>query len=494
MAQTSSSLVAVDLGASSGRVIAGRLERGRLRTSELSRFANRPVPVRGTLHWDVLGLWAGILDGLRAAGRQDRRVASVGIDTWAVDFGLLDGDGALLGNPVHYRDVRSQAWVEPVLEQLDAVRLYGRSGVQVQFFNTLFQLAAAAGSSQLDAAQRLLLMPDLLGYWLSGSEVCEATNASTTGMLDVTHRNWSYQTLDGLADLTGSSVTQLLAPIIEPGTVLGPVTPKLAGNLGLGGTQHVAVGTHDTASAVVGVPMVSENAAYISSGTWSLVGLEVDRPVLGEAARAANFTNELGVCGTVRFLKNIAGLWLLQESLRTWRDAGSQRELTELLDAARAVPARRCIIDVADPTLALPGDMPARIVALARSTGQPPPTDPAETVRCILDSLALAYRHAVRQAATLAGRPVDVVHVVGGGSRNALLCQLTADATGLPVLAGPAEGTAVGNLLVQAQAIGALDGGLAALREVVSASYDITRYEPTGTSEAWDHAETARQP
>ncbi len=491
-------MVAVDLGASGGRVVVGRLRAGRLHTHEVARFANRPVAtaVRGgsRLHWDVLSLWAGIRDGLRAAARGHGPVASVGIDTWAVDYGLLDDAGELLGNPVHYRDARTAGAPRRFEDLLPAAEHYAATGAQVQPFNTVYQLLAAGVSAPLRAAERLLLVPDLLGHWLSGAVVAEVTNASTTGMLDPRTRSWSPVVLAALARSAAGDVHGLLAPLVEPGTVLGPVRAGLAADLGLLGAQHVAVGSHDTASAVVAVPLGDTPAAYISSGTWSLVGVELDAPVLSAAGRAANFTNELGVAGTVRYLRNVAGLWLLQECLRTWAEAGRAQDLAPLLAQAAAVPGLRTVIDVDDPTFTPPGDMPARIEAWALRSGQPVPDAPAEVVRCILDSLALAYRRAVRTAVELTGRAVGVVHVVGGGARNELLCRLTADATGLPVVAGPAEGTAIGNLLTQALATGELDGGLAGAREVVRASTEPVRRDPTGSDRAWEQAEARLRP
>jgi rhamnulokinase len=331
-------------------------------------------------------------------------------------------------------------------------------------------------------------VPDLLGRWLSGAEATEVTNASTTGMLDPATRRWSPAVLDALAASPAGDVRRLLAPLVEPGTVLGPVLPDVAADLGLGDAMHVAVGSHDTASAVAAVPLGDAPAAWISSGTWSLVGVELPAPVRTDAGRAANFTNELGVDGTVRYLRNVAGLWLLQESLRTWADAGTPQDLATLLAAAADLPALRTVVDVDDPAFAAPGDMPARIAAAARRTRQPVPSTPAEVTRCVLDSLALAYRRAVRCAAALSGRDVDVVHVVGGGARNALLCRLTADATGLPVVAGPVEATAVGNLLTQALALGDLSGGLPAAREVVRASSALVTHRPAGPEEPWARA------
>ncbi|MFL1377048.1 rhamnulokinase [Nocardiopsis protaetiae] len=468
---------AVDLGASSGRVIAGRIEGGRLLTEEVARFPNGPVAVpaagRTTLHWDVLSLYAGVVEGLR-------RIApvSVGIDTWAVDYGLLDADGALLGNPVHYRDSRTDGVPERVFEHWPAEQMYAVNGLQVQPFNTVFQLAAEAASARLLAARDLLLIPDLLGYWLTGVKAAELTNASTTGLVDVRERRWAPEALRLLEDSFGVPARALLPDLVEPGTVVAPLRGEL------GGAPLVAVGSHDTASAVVAVPATTPDFVYISSGTWSLVGVELDAPVRSEESRAANFTNELGVDGTVRYLRNVSGLWLLQESLRTWREV----DLADLLERAARVPALSCVVDVDDPRFLPPGDMPARIAAFAAETGQRPPESEAEFTRCILDSLALAYRKAVHQAAELSGKNVDVVHIVGGGVNNALLCRLTADAVGLPVIAGPAEGTAIGNLLVQARAVGTIDGGLSDLRRIVAASTETVTYHPNGPQTLWEAA------
>jgi rhamnulokinase len=460
-------LVAVDLGASSGRVMAARVDADTLDLGEVARFDNVPVRAGGTLHWDVLRLYRGVLDGLRAAGR-DGPVDSVGIDTWAVDYGLLDADGRLLGNPVHYRDARTDG----VATGFEPAELYATTGTAAQPFNTLVQLAAAAGSAQLGAARQLLLMPDLLGYWLTGVRAAELTNASTTQLLDVRTRRWS----DTIAATAGVP-RSLLPDIVEPGTALGALTAEAADATGL--TSRVtAVGSHDTASAVAGVPARGERFAYISCGTWSLVGVELTAPVLTEHSRTANFTNELGVDGTVRYLRNVMGLWLLQESLRTWRDAGLAADLPALLAQAAAEPPLRSVIDADDPAFLAPGDLPARIAAACRRTGEAVPGTPAQTVRCILDSLAIAHRDALADAQRLSGREVDVVHIVGGGARNALLCQLTADACGVPVEAGPVEATALGNVLVQARALGAVGDDLPAMRALIRRTHRVRRYEP----------------
>ena len=459
---------AVDLGASSGRVMAGRAGPGTLTLAPVNRFANEPVRAGGTLHWDILALYRGVLDGLRRAGPLD----GVGIDSWAVDYGLLDATGALLGNPVHYRDARTDGVAAQVAAVVSEEKLYGLTGLQKLPFNTIYQLVAAAGTPQLEAARRFLMIPDLLAYWLTGESVAEFTNASTTQLLDLRSGQWAGELMASL----GIRPT-LFPPLCTPGTVIGPVLP----GLGLGTPEVIAVGSHDTASAVVGVPAADQHFAYISCGTWSLVGVELTAPVLTEASRLANFTNEGGVDGTVRYLRNVMGLWPLQECLREW---GSP-ELPALLREAAGVPAFTAVVDLDDPVFLPPGAMAAR---LTTASGRDLPSRGA-VVRCILDSLALAHRRAVRQAQELSGREVGAVHVVGGGARNELLCQLTADACGLPVLAGPVEATALGNVLVQARAAGAVSGDLPALRALVRQTQQIVRYEPRGDATAWRAAE-----
>ncbi|MGV9643738.1 rhamnulokinase [Streptomyces sp. NPDC003514] len=467
---------AVDLGASSGRVMVGRVGPGTLELTEAHRFPNRPVRVPEGLRWDVLALYAGVLDGLRAAGPVD----SVGIDGWAVDYGLLDADGALLGNPVHYRDTRTDGVARTVWEAVPPAELYAATGLQYAPFNTLYQLAAARDSAQLAQARRLLLIPDLISYWLTGEQGTELTNASTTQLIDPRTRDWAY----GVADRLGVDL-RLFAPLRDPGDPAGLLREEVLEETGLSGPVPVtAVASHDTASAVAAVPAEGERFAYICTGTWSLAGLELRAPVLTEESRAANFTNELGLDGTVRHLRNIMGLWLLQECLRAWGDP----ELDGLLREAALVPALRSVVDAGDTAFLAPGRMPERIAAACRASGQPVPASPAEITRCILDSLALAHRRAVLDAQRLAGHPVDVVHVVGGGARNALLCRLTADACGLPVVAGPAEAAALGNVLVQARAHG-LVGDLADGRRLLRRTQPLARYEPGGDPALWAAAE-----
>jgi rhamnulokinase len=472
----------VDLGASGGRVIAARVDRDGVELHEVSRFPNEPVLVGKTLHWDILRLYADVVDGLTAASAAFPLI-SAGIDSWGCDYGLLDSSGALIGNPVHYRDRRTDGISLPVA----ASEMYATTGIQYLPFNTIFQVVAAIGTPALAAARTLLLIPDLLAYWLTGSAGAEVTNASTTALLDVASRTWATRLMERIGIPPG-----LVPELRQPGDVIGLVNDTSGGEGGrIAGADGkplplIAVGSHDTASAVVAVPAGTENFAYISSGTWSLVGMELDRPVLTEASRAANFTNEAGVDGTVRYLRNVSGLWLLQECQRHWGPAAGPIE--SLLRSAAKVPPLRFVFDTDDPVFLPPDDMPGRIAAWLAARGYPVPGRPAEFTRCILDSLALAYRRSLIDAQELSGRHADVVHIVGGGARNDLLCQLTADATGLPVIAGPVEATALGNVLVQARALGAAPGSLTAMRALLRTSPAIAglrHYAPSGNPRAW---------
>lgn len=473
-------VTALDLGASSGRVVLARVGRDRLDMEEVHRFPNEPVRVPTGLRWDVLALWQQVLDGLAAAARAGDDVLSVGVDTWAVDYGLLDASGELLGAPVHYRDNRTDGVADHFDAVMEPQELYELNGLQRLPFTTLYQLLAARGTVALRGADSLLMVPDLVGHWLTGARVTETTNASTTGLLDVHSRTWS-EPLVRAAGLPRS----LLSPLCSPGDVVAGLLPEVARETGLPvSVEVVAVGSHDTASAVVGTPLSPDRGAYIACGTWALVGLELEGPVLTPRSREAGFTNEAGVDGRTRFLHNVMGLWVLQESVRTWRRDGVEHRLDVLLDQAAQVRSGGAVIDVDDASLLPPGPMPERVRALCRASGQPEPTTPAEVVRCVLDSLAAAFARTVRSAAEIAGHDVHVVHLVGGGSLNTLLCQLTADACGLPVEAGPAEATAIGNVLVQARAGGALPGSLEALRDLVRRSQPLQRYEPSRTGDA----------
>jgi rhamnulokinase len=460
------SYAAVDIGASSGRVIVGRIGDGSLELAEVHRFGNEPVRLPSGLHWDAVALYRETVAGLRRA----EGVTSAGIDTWAVDYGLLDGRGGLLGLPYHYRDDRTAPPL-PVMV-LPADELYGITGIQHLPFNTVYQLATEP-PARLAAAGALLLVPDLLGYWLTGAVGAERTNASTTALYDVTAGTWSAPVAARLGLPPG-----LLPPLREPGDAIGPALPHTGLELPL-----VAVGSHDTASAVLAVPASTGRFAYVSAGTWSLAGVELDAPVLTEASRAANFTNEVGVDGTVRYLRNVMGLWLLQECQRAWQEP----DTAALVAAAAKAPPFAAVVDPDDPAFLPPGDMPARLAEHCRRTGQRPPADRAATVRCVLESLAIGHRAAIRDAVRLADHPVDVVHLVGGGAHNTLLCQLTADACGLPVVAGPVEATAIGNILIQARAAGG-PADRAAMRALVAAATPLHRYEPRGDPVAWDAA------
>ena len=482
--------VAVDLGASSGRVVLGMVHDRELHLEELARFWNGAVTVGGMLHWDALALHRAILDGLRKAGRRTGTLDSVGIDSWGVDFGLLDRDGRLLGNPVHYRDQRTDGVIDLVLKRIPVADLYRRTGIQLLPFNTLYQLVAAAGTAQVEAATTLLLMPDLFGYWLTGQVGAEVTNASTTQLLSIVTGDWDAELMAELGIRRG-----LFPTLRAPGDPAGDFLPEVLRETELDGPVHLTtVGSHDTASAVVAVPAASSRFAFIASGTWSLVGLELERPVLTEASRRANFTNERGVDGTVRYLRNVMGLWILQECMGAFRRAGEPADLESLIAEAARLPGLRSVIDVDDPVFLPPGDMPRRIADACVQGGEPLPETPAAFVRCILDSLALAHRRTIDEARVLTGQDIDVVHLVGGGVHNHLLCQLTADALGLPVVAGPAEAATLGSLLVQARAHGALAGGLTEMRAVVRASINCATYRPSGAENSWSRAQARIAP
>lgn len=444
---------AADIGASSGRVMAGVVEHDRVALEAVHRFPNGVTEIEGHLRWDFTTLYREVVAGLEFVPD----AVSIGIDTWAVDYGLLDADDNLLAEPIAYRDDRTATVIDTVHALVPPEQLYDINGLQFLPFNTIYQLAAERESPLWPDVAHVVLLPDLIAHRLTGELRTELTNASTTGLVDARTRQWSSKLFERLG-----IPESLLPPVQSPGEVRGR-TPA--------GTPVIAVGSHDTASAVVGVPATTERFAYIASGTWSLVGLELPAPVLTEAARAANFTNEIGVDGRTRFLRNVGGLWLLQECLRAWQ----RDDLDELLAAAARLSTGGPRIDVDDPAFIPPGQMPDRIAAV---TGRPAMT-PVETTRCILDSLAAGYARTVQQAADLAGVDVDVIHVVGGGSQNVLLCQLTADAAGIPVLAGPVEATALGNVLVQARVDGTMPASLEAIRATIAASFPLRRFAPS---------------
>ena len=471
--------VAIDLGASSGRVLVGRWDGARFDMSEAHRFANGPVSAMGHQYWDVLSIWSEIKSGLSCCISGDMQgageVAGLGLDTWGVDYALLDRDGKLLGNPYHYRDRRNDGTMELAFGRVPRAAIYDVTGIQMMQINTLFQLLGMVrdGDPQLEAAGTLLPMPNLFGYWLSGRRAAEYTFATTTQCLEARDRRWAVELLGKLG-----IPTAFLPPIVEPGAILGNLLPEVGAETGLPGTVPViAVGSHDTASAVAAIPGLDARSAYISSGTWSLMGVETAAPVINERSLAGNFTNEGGVGGTIRLLRNIPGLWLIQECRRHWRREGSDYSWEALLERAEREAPFACIIDPDAPELLNPPDMPAAIRALCRKTGQEPPETVGAVIRCCLESLALRYRATLDDLEQLVGHKLEVVRIVGGGSQNRLLCQMAADACGVPVVAGPVEATALGNLMVQAIATGDLDD-IEAGRAAVAASVTLDTYEP----------------
>lgn len=485
MTRRSCTVAAIDLGASNGRVAVGRCLAEGMVVREVYRFPNVPVQEGGFLRWDVAALQRGVLGGLRRAAATAGPLDAVGVDGWGVDYGLFDGDGRLIDNPIHYRDPRSQAAVADVLERVSAADLYAATGSHLQPFNTVFQLVADRRAGRLDGAGHAALVPDLMTSWLGGSLGTELTNASTTGLLDPSTLDWSATLMDRL----GLS-RELFGPLRKPGVAVARMRPEPALRAKLEHRpQVVTVPSHDTAAAVAAVPAESSRFAYVCTGTWALVGVELPSPVIDADARAANFTNELGADGSIRFLRNVAGFWVLQECLREWRAAGLDTDIDDLTRAAALVSGLRAVIDVQDPELIARGGMSERVERACRHVSGRTPTGPAEIMRCILDGMALAVRHAVREAQRLSGHAVDVVHVVGGGVSNRLFCQLVADACRLPVLAGPVEAASWGNVIYQARALGMLDGSAGNARALVRRAEPPVRYHVRGDERAWDRAD-----
>lgn len=472
--------LAVDLGASSGRVVSGGFDGRRLELEELHRFENGPVSVGGELVWDMVRLWQEVLVGLRAAAMRHGVAAhSVGVDTWGVDFSFLTADDALLANPVCYRDARTRGMLAAAEAVVPRSEIFAATGLQFMEINSLYQLLALKRRhpSLLTAADRLLMIPDLFHWLLAGERSNERTNATTSQCFDPCRGEWAFDMLHrfGLP-------RQIFGPVVEPGTDLGPLRPDIAAETGLRGVNVVLPGTHDTASAVAAVPAAERPSGqpdwcYVSLGTWALVGAELDRPLVTAECLARNFTNEGGVGGTTRLLKNVSGLWLVQQCRGTWQRAGRAWTWEELTAQAAAAPPLRTLVDPNHESLVAPPDMPEAIRTLARESGEPVPDSVGAVVRAALESVAAAIRRTVAELDHLLGRRVGRIHVVGGGVKNALLCQMVADATDRPVIAGPVEATAMGNLLVQ---LLARDGrvDLAAVRSVVRDSCDLARYEP----------------
>ncbi len=480
---------AVDLGAESGRVVVGRLEGRRLSLREVHRFRNGPVRVAGHLHWDVLRMFEEILAGLAAAAGEGAGLRSVGVDSWGVDCALLDRNGALLGNPYHYRDHRTDGVPARLFAKVPRAEVFAATGIQILQLNTLFQLYAMAEerSPSLAAADRLLMMPDLFHYWLCGEKAGEYTIATTSQCYDVAGKAWAGALMERVGIPAG-----IFPPVVQPGTRLGPLLPAVADRIGAPGVQVVAPAAHDTGSAVAAVPARSARYAYISSGTWSLMGTVSAAPIVNESVRTLAFTNEGGVGGTVRLLKNICGLWLVQECRRIWARAGEDLGYEALAAMAAAARPFQAIIDPDHPSFNTPDDMPAAIQGSCAATGQPVPQGRADVLRVALESLAWKYRGTLRALESLLGARLDVIHIMGGGSQNQLLCQMAADACGRPVLAGPMEATAAGNLLAQAIADGALASWDEA-REVVRSTFPLRTYQPTRSAD-WDEASPRLEP
>lgn len=468
--------VAIDLGAESGRAMLADLSGSLLKLREVHRFANIPLSLPTGLYWNTFGLFHEIVQGLRAAARAAEGLDSVAIDTWGVDFGLMGADGALLDNPRHYRDTRTAGLAEQVFQVVPKTEIFRRTGIQFMELNSLYQLYAVRRQSPglLGNVRALLFMPDLFNYFLTGRMASEVTIASTSQFFDPVNRRFATDLLEKLDIPTG-----LLAGLLEPGCRLGAVLPAIADQCGLAsGTAVYTTASHDTASAVAAVPAAGGPGwCYISSGTWSLMGMELDEPLINDASLEANFTNEAGVGGRIRFLKNIPGLWMLQECRRAWAKEGREYGYDELTEMARAAAPSRTVLDL--EAFQSPGRHPERIREYCRKTGQQEPADDGAMCRTIFYSLAVRYKGVVEALESLTGRTIDVVHIVGGGSRNRLLNQLTADVTGRRVVAGPKEATAAGNALVQALGAGQLQS-LEELRDVVRASFAVEEFQPAG--------------
>jgi len=479
--------LAVDLGASGGRVVSGTFDGRLLELEEIHRFENAPVMMAGQLVWDLVRLWQEVVTGLRIAGaRHGASVSSIGVDTWGVDFSFLGGDEALLANPVCYRDARTQGMLAAASAIVPRDEIFAATGLQFMEINSLYQFFALvqANSSVLGASERMLMIPDIFHWLLTGQQSNERTNASTTQCFDPQTGDWAFGLLERLG-IPG----RVFGPIADPGTDLGGLRPEVAAETGLAKAHVVLPGTHDTASAVAAVPATSPPSArpdwcYISLGTWALVGAELDRPLVTPECLAHNFTNEAGVSGTTRLLKNICGLWLVQQCRAGWQRAGKDWTWDQLTRLAAEAPPLVTLIDPNHPSLVAPSDMPEAIRQLARESGEPVPETTGAVVRTALESVAAACRRTVGELDELLGRKLATIHVVGGGVQNALLCQMIADACGREVVAGPVEATAIGNLLVQLTASGnAVD--LRAIRDVVRNSFDLARYQPQETA-AWD--------
>ena len=480
---TGQQFLAFDLGAESGRGVLGHFDGERFNLEELHRFPNGGVRVLDSLHWDVLRLWNEIKVTLSICAQKGTNPVAIGIDTWGVDFALLGRDDVLLGLPHHYRDSRTDGMLEEAFRRLPRTTLFERSGCQFLQINTLYQLLSMVvhKSPLLDVAEIFLMIPDLFNFWLTGRKVCEFSNATTTQFYDPRRQGWSKEICTTLG-----LPYEILPGIVQPGTQLGTLLPSVAAETGLPEIPIIAPACHDTGSAVAAVPTQSDDWAYISSGTWSLMGIEVPEPIVTDQALNLNFTNEGGVANTFRFLKNIMGLWLVQECRRIWAQAGDEMSYDQMTQLAENAKPFTALIDPDDDTFLPPGDMPSRIVDYCKHTGQTPPSDVGEILRCALESLALKYRWVLEKLEIVRGKTIDVIHIVGGGAQNHTLCQFTADATGAPVIAGPIEATAIGNIVVQAIASGLIES-ISDAREVVHRSFNLITYEPQNLGD-WEEA------
>ena len=472
--------VACDLGAESGRVMVGELNRGKLSLTEVHRFPNVPLQEKTSLHWNIPSLYQGLLDGLTRAARRGDRIDGISCESWGVDYLLFEEDGSLITPTFHYRDPRCEEGMKAVLGRVPWETLYAETGIQKMVLNTIFQLGAE-NPKRLKRAHRLLSIGDGFNYLLSGVPRFEVTMASTTQLYNPVERKWSAELSRAL-----KLSPQLLPPIVPAGTVLGPLKPELAEQTGIEGAQVVASCTHDTGAAVAALPASGETWAFLSSGTWSLMGIELHTPLITDQTRELNFTNEIGYGHSVRLLKNIVGLWIVQECKRYWADREQDLDYDVITHLAASAAPFESFINPADPRFLSPGDMPVKVASFCRETGQPVPKKPGQVVRCVLESLALSYRRTLKQIERLTGRKIDRLHIVGGGAKNSLLNHFTANALRIPLVVGPAEATSAGNLLVQAIALGHLKS-LEEARQVVRDSFPIETIQPPHRS-TWAEA------
>ena len=478
--------LAFDFGAESGRAVLAHLQSGILRTEEVHRFANEPVEYAGSVHWDVLRLWHEVRKALRYV--ENIELAGIGVDAWGVDYALVGERGELLQNPYHYRDRRTEGIMDEVFRRVSREDIYRATGIQFMPINTLYQLCAAQRDTPgiLAAAKHLLTIPDLFNYWLTGNTVCEFTNATTTQLVDPLRRAWASDLIEKLG-----LRCDLPAGMVEPGTLIGNILPTVAGTSALAGTSVIAPACHDTGSAVAAIT-ARDGTAFLSSGTWSLIGTEVDAPIVTPEALRLNFTNEGGVGGTTRLLKNVMGLWMLQSSKNCWIARGHSCDYHDLIELARGEPAFLHLVDPDDESFLRPADMLLAIENFCCKTHQPSPTTPGAYVRCILESLAMKYRLVLHSLEQLCGNRIHQIRVIGGGSRNRLLNQFTADATGRPVLAGPIEATALGNIAIQILATGEA-ASLQQVRAMVDRSFETEVFQPNQTDEWNRHSQRFEQ-